>query len=93
MGMSILLQASETDHAVKFTPPDWAYVYEPDEDFDISANEVAHTLPRDHRIGTSGCNLWWIELGGDGKKIYETDNNYNSLVKIPLCTHAEKITV
>lgn len=33
MGMSCLLQARETDHPVKFTPPEWAYVYPTDGDF------------------------------------------------------------
>ena len=57
MGMSILLQARETDHPVKFTPPDWAKAYETDHDIDIKSNNVKYSQPRDHKIGTSGCNL------------------------------------
>ena len=34
MGMSCLMQARETDHFVPFIPPEWANVYEKDEDFD-----------------------------------------------------------
>ncbi len=34
MGMSCLIQARETDHPVKFTPPEWAYKYENDYDFE-----------------------------------------------------------
>lgn len=34
MGMSCLMQARETDHPVPFIPPEWANVYEKDEDFD-----------------------------------------------------------
>ena len=33
MGMSCLIQARETDHPVPFIPPEWANVYETDEDF------------------------------------------------------------
>lgn len=33
MGMSCLLQARETDHPVEFIRPEWAYVFENDEDF------------------------------------------------------------
>lgn len=33
MGMSCLLQARETDHTVDFIPPEWAYTFETDEDF------------------------------------------------------------
>ena len=33
MGMSCMIQARETDHPVKFTPPSWAYVFPEDTDF------------------------------------------------------------
>ncbi len=33
MGMSCMIQARETDHPVKFTPPSWAYCFPTDDDF------------------------------------------------------------
>lgn len=83
MGMSILLQARETDHKVEFIPPEWANVYETDEDFAIIPYlEGQHSTFRDHKIGTSGCNLWWMELGGDGKPIANTEETRDELMKV-----------
>lgn len=83
MGMSLLLQVRETDHPVKFIPPDWANVYETDEDFavDTGVGELYSTF-RDHKIGTSGCNLWWMELGGDGEAIANTEEARDELLKV-----------
>lgn len=83
MGMSLLLQARETDHPVPFIPPDWANVYEKDEDFAIIPYiEVQHSTFRDHTIGTSGCNLWWMELGGEGPAILNTEQTRDELLKV-----------
>lgn len=83
MGMSMLLQARETDHPVKYTPPKWANVYETDEDFAIIPYlEGQHSAFRDHKIGTSGCNLWWMELGGDGVAIANTEETRDELIKV-----------
>lgn len=82
MGMSILLQARETDHPVKFIPPKWANVYETDNDIEIKANNVKYRAPRNHEIGTSGCNLWWMELGGDGEAIANTEETRDELLKL-----------
>ncbi len=84
MGMSILLQARETDHPVKFIPPEWANVYETDDDIDIKANNVKYSETRDHKIGTSGGNLWWIELGGDTEAIANTEETRDELLKLAL---------
>ncbi len=46
MGMSCLLQARETDHPVKFTPPEWAYVYPEDGDF-VGSGKKKFALPDD----------------------------------------------
>ncbi len=73
MGMSLILAARETDHAVPFTPPPFANVYETDEAFDMDAGESLHAQIRDHRVGTSGCNLWWVELGGDLDTVADAD--------------------
>lgn len=82
MGMSILLQARETDHPVKFIPPEWANVYETDDDIDIKANNVKYSETRSHKIGTSGCNLWWMELGGDTEAIANTEETRDELLKL-----------
>ncbi len=44
MGMSCLLQARETDHPVRFTPPEWAYVYPEDGDF-VGTGKKKFSLP------------------------------------------------
>lgn len=84
MGMSVMLQARETDHPVKFIPPEWAYVYKTDDDFDVAASTVQYSQKRDHKIGTSGGNLWWIELGGDTEAIANTEDVRDELLKIAL---------
>lgn len=71
MGMSILLQARETDHPCRFIPPEWAYTYETDE----ALNGRPHTLNDD-------CNFWWIELGGMQDSIHDTDALTDELLKI-----------
>ncbi|MBQ8387588.1 MAG: FAD-dependent oxidoreductase [Clostridia bacterium] len=73
MGMSVLLAARETDHPVSFTPPPFANVYPDDSCFASDVRERAHALVRDHKIGTSGTNLWWIELGGEGNSIRDVE--------------------
>ena len=83
MGMSLLLQSRETDHPVPFIPPVWANVYETDDDFAIIPNiPGVQALARDHTIGTSGCNLWWIELGGEGPAILNTEETRDELLKV-----------
>ena len=84
MGMSIMLQSRETDKPVKFIPPKWAYTYKTDDDFDVAASTVKYSQKRDHKVGTSGGNLWWIELGGDTKAIDNTEETRDELLKIAL---------
>lgn len=83
MGMSILLQAKETDHKVEFIPPEWANVYESDEDFAVvTASQEKCATFRDHKIGTSGGNLWWMELGGDTEPIVNAEETRDELIKV-----------
>ncbi len=71
MGMSCLLMHRETDRPQPFTPPDWAYKYPTDSD-----------MPQDsHDVNT---NFWWIELGGMGDCIHDTDELRDELLKIAL---------
>lgn len=69
MGMSCLMQIRETDHQTTFTPPEWAYTFETDED-----------LPKASHL--SDCNFWWIEIGGEWDTIHDTDKCRDELIKI-----------
>jgi len=70
MGMSLLLQARETDRPQAFVPPDWAYVYATDE-------EIPY---RDHSL--PGSNWWWIELGGEADSVHDTEVLRDDLLKV-----------
>ena len=80
MGMSILLAARETDHPVPFTPPAFANVYPDDSSFAADVGQSAYSLVRDHKIATSGTNLWWVELGGEGDSIHDADRVRDELL-------------
>ena len=69
MGMSCLIQIKETDHKVKFIPPEWAYVYETDEDLPFKTH-------------SKDDNFWWIEVGGEWDCIHDTDKCRDELLKI-----------
>ena len=69
MGMSCLLQLRETPEKTEFTPPDWAYVYETDDDLPF----------KDHDLEN---NFWWIEVGGEWDGLHDTDKCRDELVKI-----------
>ncbi|MDQ8193678.1 FAD-dependent oxidoreductase [Coraliomargarita sp. SDUM461004] len=69
MGNTILLQLEETAEPQHFTPPDWAYV------FDEESN-----LPS--RVASGfGHNFWWLEIGGLGNTITDSESIYDELVK------------
>ncbi len=72
MGMSLLIQARETDRPQQFVPPVWAKRYESDAD-----------LPhRAHDLGRGTNNFWWIELGGEQDSIYDTEEIRDELLKV-----------
>lgn len=73
MGMSILLAARETDKPVKFIPPPFANYYPTDESFSVGVKNSEYAQGRNHIPGTSGCNMWWVELGGEGDSIHDAD--------------------
>ena len=80
MGMSIILAARETDHPVPFTPPPFANVYPDDSCFAGDLGQSVHALPRDHKVETSGANLWWVELGGECHSIFDADKTRAELL-------------
>ena len=80
MGMSIILAARETDAPVPFIVPSFANKYPDDSCFDGDMGEDIHAQLRDHRVATSGANLWWVELGGEGDSIYDADRIRDELL-------------
>ena len=80
MGMSIILAARETDHPVKFIPPPFANVYPDDSCFEGDIGQSIHAEVRDHRVATSGANLWWVELGGECHSIFDADRVRSELM-------------
>jgi hypothetical protein len=72
MGMSCLLQARETAKPAPFVPPAWAHVYRSDA-------ELPH---RAHDIRNPFANFWWIEVGGEGDAIRDTESARDELLKI-----------
>lgn len=80
MGMSIILAARETDHPVKFIAPGFANKYPDDSCFEGDMGDDIHAQIRDHKISTSGANLWWVELGGEGDSIYDADRLRDELL-------------
>ncbi len=73
MGMSLMVQARETDHKCEFTPPAWAYTVQTDEEM----NNKPHRCLE--RIGT---NFYWIELCGEYDSIHDTEIIRDELLKI-----------
>ena len=80
MGMSIILAARETDHRVDFVPPSFANIYPDDSCFTGDMGQSIHAQVRDHKIATSGANLWWVELGGEGDSIHDADKVRDELL-------------
>ena len=73
MGMSLMIQAHETDHKCEFTPPAWAYKFPTDADMKNKPHECLD------RIET---NFYWIELGGEADSIHDTEEVRDELLKI-----------
>ena len=73
MGMSLMIQAHETDHKCEFIPPEWAYSFPTDEDMKNKPHQCLD------RIET---NFYWIELGGEADSIHDTETVRDELLKI-----------
>jgi hypothetical protein len=73
MGMSCLIQARETTMPVPFTPPPWAHSYP---DASMLKPSLAHFNPHD--------NYWWLELGGMGDSIADTESVRDELLRTAL---------
>lgn len=70
MGNSLLIQFRRTDEAQLFVPPMWAYRFDSMED-----------LPNRYGRFTND-NFWWIEVGGLGDTVHDSEENRDELMKI-----------
>jgi len=72
MGMTCLFQAREYDTPQPFSPPDWAYTFESEDELPYGA--------RGH--GWWGMGYWWVELGGEQDSIHDTEALRDELLRI-----------
>ncbi len=70
MGMSILMQARETNEPSYFIPPKWAEKYE-----HAKMHRRAH-------LDEAGENFWYLELGGMGNTIDDTEKLRDELLAV-----------
>lgn len=73
MGMSIMIQAHETDHKCDFIPPEWAYKFRTDEEMNFKPHDCLDKIE---------TNFYWIELGGESDSIHDTEEIRDELLKI-----------
>lgn len=73
MGMSLMIQAHETDHKCEFIPPEWAYKFTTDEEMKFKPHECLKNIE---------TNFYWIELGGEADSIHDTEEVRDELLKI-----------
>ena len=73
MGMSLMIQAHETDHKCEYTPPVWAHTYHTDEEMNFKPHECLDKI---------NTNFYWIELGGMVDSLRDTEETRDELLKI-----------
>lgn len=73
MGMSLMIQAHETDHKVEYVPPVWAHTYHTDEEMNFKPHECLDKI---------NTNFYWIELGGMVDSLRDTEQTRDELLKI-----------
>ena len=73
MGMSLMIQAHETDHKCEFIPPEWAYKFTTDEEMKFKPHDCLDKI---------NTNFYWIELGGEADSIHDTEEVRDELLKI-----------
>lgn len=74
MGMSCLIQGRETDHSIKFIPPEWSTKLT-DEDVKNRPFSSLHDTME---------NYWYLELGGDRDTIHETEAIKEELIPLAI---------
>lgn len=70
MGMSCMLQAREETHPSTFIPPRWAYRF--------TREDLIHRVPD---MSNPSENFWYLELGGEGDSIRDTESLRDELLK------------
>lgn len=73
MGMSLMIQAHETDRKIEYIPPKWAYVFNTDDDMRNKPHDCLNKI---------NTNFYWIELGGEADSIHDTEAIRDELLKI-----------
>ncbi len=73
MGMSLMIQAHETDRKIEFIPPEWAYTFNTDEEMNNKPHDCLDKI---------NTNFYWIELGGEQDSIHDTEEIRDELLKI-----------
>ena len=71
MGMSCMIQAREEDRPSDFIPPKWAEHFTPE--------DLPHRIPN---MSSPTENYWYLELGGDGDSIADTEKTRDELLRI-----------
>ena len=71
MGMSCMLQAREEPHPSDFIPPKWAKHF--------TKEDLPHRIPD---MSSPHENFWYLELGGDGDSIGDTEKTRDELLQI-----------
>ncbi len=71
MGMSCLLQVRETDEPHDYTPPPWARRFTDDSAFRFRSPQLEPLQ-----------NFWWIEFGGDGDALHDTEKLREELLAV-----------
>ena len=72
MGMTCLFQSRQYHTIQSFEPPPWAYRYDACDDLPYGVDE--------HRWWQMG--YWWVELGGEGHSIHDTESVRDELLKV-----------
>lgn len=72
MGMSCMLQARECDRPVTYTPPPFA----------AKLSEAQFRERISDEYGWHDGNFWWLELGGDGDTVGDTERVRDRLVPL-----------
>ena len=71
MGMSCMIQAREEARPSSFIPPKWAAHY--------TAEDLPHRIPD---LSSPLENYWYLELGGDGDSIADTEKTRDALLQM-----------
>jgi len=78
MGSTIYIRARDAGRPMPFRAPDWAYVFERDEDFCRGWADCPHDIKM--LTGYPG-GYWWLEFGGDFNTITDAEFIHEELLR------------